>query len=354
MSENGTRHDRLDELLAAAQLHDLSTEEQIELEELLHELGAQELPQVLGDLLVMLDQHAEHKESMPDALAITIAGGGRAAITSQHPDERITFPIESGRSKSGNWMGWVVGLAALITIGTGIFAYSTLDAKRATQRQYQLQAESLQAKIDENKQLLDRSRVAAADLRKRLDDLSTNLDESALKLAESEQEKLDIAQQLADATTDLRDAQLKIAKYETPIDPAVLAQRRRQLMQVPDSIQIAWQPFNLPDSPAEQPDVRGDVVWSDEMQEGYIRFVGLEPNDPDVEQYQVWVIDERGMEQKVSGGVFNANAKGEIIVPIEPGIDVGRVALFAITIENPGGTWVPDLSRRVVVAPRDI
>lgn len=74
-------------------------------------------------------------------------------------------------------------------------------------------------------------------------------------------------------------------------------------------------------------------MWSNELQEGYIRFVGLE--------------------QKVSGGVFNASADGEIIVPITPGIDVGHVALFAITVENPGGTWVPDLTRRVVVAPRD-
>ena len=65
------------------------------------------------------------------------------------------------------------------------------------------------------------------------------------------------------------------------------------------------------------------------------------------------MIDERGLEQKVSGGVFNASAEGEIIVPIEPGIDVGRVALFAVTVENPGGTWVPDLSRRVVIAPRE-
>jgi anti-sigma-K factor RskA len=94
-------------------------------------------------------------------------------------------------------------------------------------------------------------------------------------------------------------------------------------------------------------------VWNDQLQQGYLRFVGLRPNDPAVEQYQVWVIDERGDEQKVSGGVFNATAQGEVIVPIEPGIDVGRVALFAITIENPGGTWVPDLQRRVVVAPRE-
>ena len=102
----------------------------------------------------------------------------------------------------------------------------------------------------------------------------------------------------------------------------------------------------------EQPGVGGDVVWNDTLQQGYLRFVGLEINDPTKEQYQVWVIDDRGMEQKVSGGVFNATADGEVIVPIEPGIDVGRVQVFAITVEEPGGIWVPDLKRRVVVAPR--
>ncbi len=65
----------------------------------------------------------------------------------------------------------------------------------------------------------------------------------------------------------------------------------------------------------------------------------------------MWVVDRRGMEQKVSGGVFDVNAKGEIIVPIDPSLDVSRVSLFAITIEEPGGTVVPDLRRRVVYAP---
>jgi anti-sigma-K factor RskA len=125
------------------------------------------------------------------------------------------------------------------------------------------------------------------------------------------------------------------------------------MLEVPDTIRIAWAPFNLDGAPAaEQPNIQGDVVWNDRLESGYLRFVGLKPNDPAIEQYQVWVIDERGLEQKVSGGVFNATADGEVIVPIDPGIAVGRVALFAITVEKPGGTWVPDLKRRVVVAPR--
>ena len=146
-------------------------------------------------------------------------------------------------------------------------------------------------------------------------------------------------------------ATLKIVSLETPIDPATLGQNRSKLLELPGTVRVAWQPFDLPDAPAEQGRVTGDVVWNDELEQGFVRFVGLKPNDPTKEQYQIWVIDDRGMEQKVSGGVFNAIADGEIVVPITPSIDVRRVALFAVTIEEPGGTVVPNLSRRVV-APR--
>ena len=151
----------------------------------------------------------------------------------------------------------------------------------------------------------------------------------------------------------MRDSLIEEIVQEAPEDPTVLAQRREQLLDVNGTIRVAWQPFEVPGLPdAEQPGVDGDVVWNDNLQQGFLRFKGLKVNDPSEEQYQVWVIDERGMEQKVSGGVFNATADGEIIVPIEPGIDVGNVQVFAITVEEPGGIWVPDLKRRVVVAPR--
>ncbi len=174
---------------------------------------------------------------------------------------------------------------------------------------------------------------------------------SETQLAEASEARLQLAEQLASATSDLDSARLAIARYEQPVDPEELKMNRQKLLEVPNTVRVAWQPFDLPDAPAEQQLVQGDVVWNNELQQGYLRFEGLAVNDPEIEQYQVWVIDERGMEQKVSGGVFNATADGEIFVPIEPGIDVGRVAVFAVTVEDPGGTWVPDLSRRVVVAP---
>ncbi|GAB4547024.1 MAG: hypothetical protein Tsb0013_06400 [Phycisphaerales bacterium] len=174
-------------------------------------------------------------------------------------------------------------------------------------------------------------------------------------------ENTESARRLADASAellrlerDLRLAQLEVASYEASPDPEAIRQNRQKLLEVDGTIVADMRTFDVPDlPPAEQPEVRGDVVWNDELQTGYMRFVGLDPNDPDIEQYQVWVIDERGLEQKVSGGVFNVSSEGEVIVPITPGIDVGRVALFAVTVERPGGTWVPDLQRRIVVAPRE-
>ena len=178
-------------------------------------------------------------------------------------------------------------------------------------------------------------------------------DELRARLAAVETEAAKAAMALADATRSLDQATLKIAKLEAPIDPAEVTQNRRKLLELPGTVRLAWKPFDLPDSPAELASVQGDVVWNDDLEQGYLRFVGLRPNDPSVEQYQIWVIDERGMEQKVSGGVFNASADGEIVVPINPSIDLRRVALFAVTIEEPGGTVVPSLKRRVVIAPRE-
>jgi anti-sigma-K factor RskA len=99
----------------------------------------------------------------------------------------------------------------------------------------------------------------------------------------------------------------------------------------------------------ETPGVGGDVVWDEQEQSGYMRFVGLPANDPSKEQYQLWIIDRRGMEQRVSGGVFNSDG-GEVVVPIEPGLAIEGAGAFAVTIEEPGGVAVSDMSRKSVIA----
>jgi anti-sigma-K factor RskA len=95
----------------------------------------------------------------------------------------------------------------------------------------------------------------------------------------------------------------------------------------------------------------GDVVWSPSKQQGYMRFVGLAPNDPSHTQYQLWIFDkERNQEFPVDGGVFDVSSTGEVIVPISAKLRVGDAVLFAVTVEKPGGVVVSKRERIVVTA----
>ncbi|UYV13387.1 MAG: anti-sigma factor [Phycisphaera sp.] len=283
---------------------------------------------------------------MPVALVASLEAQGQAAMNdrkSEHPQD--SGPIQMPSRKTP-WA--LLGIAAVLMVGAGIgLAVLTvhLDGKNSRISELETQLASAKQQAEQNQTFL-------ADLRQQLNARTGELSEAQTALATADEERLELAERLALVTSDLESAELRIARYEEPVDPATLATNRQKLLDVPGTMRLAWSPFDLPDNPAEQRDVTGDVVWNEELEQGYLRFVGLDVNDPDVEQYQVWVIDDRGMEQKVSGGVFNATAEGEIIVPIDPALDIGRVALFAITVEEPGGIVVPDLRRRVVVAPR--
>lgn len=121
----------------------------------------------------------------------------------------------------------------------------------------------------------------------------------------------------------------------------------------PAALHLAWGAWDNP----EQPGVTGKVIWSEKNQTGYMVFEGLKPNDPAKEQYQLWIIDSRGMQQRISGAIFDANAGAggggaTTVVPIRPGIEVKGASAFAVTIEQPGGTWVSDMQRRVVIASK--
>lgn len=322
------------ELLAAARMHDLSASEQAELEHLLeeHEGDVSLDSYEVGELIVAFDEASGEQESMPHSLKSRLGRTGQVLVRNQ-PDARAGVPV-------GRLFAWAaIAAVVCVTSALAIYFINVASERRNDLESSREQVAVLQAKIEANQQTLADARAAVTSLEQEIESQS--------------EERLALAERLAEATSELDAARLAIAQYEQPVDPEEMKANRRRLLEVPDTIRLAWQPFDLPDAPAEQQDVRGDVVWNNELEQGYLRFTGLAVNDPEVEQYQVWVIDERGMEQKVSGGVFNATAEGEVIVPIDPAIDVGRVALFAITIEEPGGTWVPDLKRRVVVAPAD-
>lgn len=92
----------------------------------------------------------------------------------------------------------------------------------------------------------------------------------------------------------------------------------------------------------------GRVVWSDELQEGYMELTDLAVNDPTVNQYQLWIVDPERSEQPVDGGVFDVGESGTVQIPIDAKLAVDKPAAFVITLEKPGGVVVS--SQEVVVA----
>jgi anti-sigma-K factor RskA len=130
---------------------------------------------------------------------------------------------------------------------------------------------------------------------------------------------------------------------EQPVQPVVEqkltpAQEREQLLaSAPDVIKATWAPGNV----KEIDQVGGEVVWSDEKQEGYMTFKGLPANDASKETYQLWIFEEnQGDKTPIDGGVFDVNENGEVVVPISAKLKAKNPALFAITIEKPGGVVV--------------
>ena len=123
----------------------------------------------------------------------------------------------------------------------------------------------------------------------------------------------------------------------------------------PDAVRWDWSPGLV--NPSEG--VTGYVTFSPEAQEGFMMIKGLEPNDPRVEQYQLWIWDrEREPDPEnpqplaenvhpVDGGVFDVNDAGEVVIPMKLPLRVGQPYLFAVTVERPGGvvksdkSWVP-------------
>jgi len=97
--------------------------------------------------------------------------------------------------------------------------------------------------------------------------------------------------------------------------------------------------------------VTGDVVWDPATQTGFLHFAGLAPNDPKIQQYQIWIFDgERDKRYPVDGGVFDVPANsGEVVIPIRAELPIRKLAAFAVTIEKPGGVVVSARDRVVVL-----
>ena len=113
-----------------------------------------------------------------------------------------------------------------------------------------------------------------------------------------------------------------------------------------DLLTLSW-------TPVDNKDVTGEVFWSDQRQTGFMTLNGMEINDPQQKQYQVWIYDTETNEQRpVNGGVFDVSKTGRYIVPIAPLSPVKEAVQFAITSEQPGGVEVSDREHVSTVASK--
>lgn len=82
----------------------------------------------------------------------------------------------------------------------------------------------------------------------------------------------------------------------------------------------------------------GSVIWSDARQEGYMILDGVPANDPQMAQYQLWIVDPTRDEAPVDGGVFDIPRDGSrVVIPISAKLAVNQPQAFVITLEQPGG-----------------
>ena len=124
---------------------------------------------------------------------------------------------------------------------------------------------------------------------------------------------------------------------KTPKELTNSEKRQQLLASAKDVIKTNWT------SPPKDENLKGEVVWSDEKQEGYMTFKGLAKNDIDKETYQLWIFrDEKLEAHPIDGGIFDVTEDGEIIVPIDAKLNVKKPKVFAITVEKPGGVVVSE------------
>ena len=131
-----------------------------------------------------------------------------------------------------------------------------------------------------------------------------------------------------------------------------IAQARAALLeQEPKLKPLAW---TATEDPAAK-GATGDVVWSKDKQQGFMRFKGLAKNDPSQNQYQLWIFDANQDERyPIDGGVFDVDpTTGDVIVPIHAKLQVVDPKMFAVTVEKPGGVVVSDRKHIAVLAKAD-
>lgn len=152
---------------------------------------------------------------------------------------------------------------------------------------------------------------------------------------------------------------MAVLVWNPTVSPPTHDQRLAVLETKPGILRTAWVGLDqagLSEQPhAYDRGLAGEVVWDPETNEGYMVFEGLASNDPAAFQYQLWIFDEsrptgqlprfgEGIlsQRPVDGGVFDVLADGRVVVPVHAKLPVGKAAIFAVTVEPPGGVVVSD------------
>jgi hypothetical protein len=96
---------------------------------------------------------------------------------------------------------------------------------------------------------------------------------------------------------------------------------------------------------------RGEIVWSNKLQAGYLKVTGLVKNNPAKSQYQFWIFDATKDDRyPIDGGVFDIAEDGTSVLPIQAKLQVVKPAMFAVTAEVPGGVVVSARERVLLLA----
>jgi hypothetical protein len=97
-------------------------------------------------------------------------------------------------------------------------------------------------------------------------------------------------------------------------------------------------------------DPQGDVVWSQERQDGWMTFRGL-PTLPKGHRYQLWIADEHREAQLVDGGLFSIeDERTETIVAIHAKLRISKPKAFVVTVEDENGVVVSRKDHIVAIA----
>lgn len=120
----------------------------------------------------------------------------------------------------------------------------------------------------------------------------------------------------------------------------------RLLAEDPAAVTLAWKPGPSPNSGT----VVGEVVWSQQLQQGVLVFRGLPPCDEN-HRFQLWIVDGTREGAPVDGGLFGiADAGRETVIPVRAALPIGKPAAFVVTLEKKAGAVVSKQEHVVAVA----